>query len=326
MAVLVYTEHEDGKVKRSSYELTAYASELAKQFNAGPVVAVSFGNIADSELATLGKVGAEKVINFQGEGTDQVDPTLFFENMKNVLDELSPKFVVFGANNSGRALAPLVSAYLKYGLVPGVVELPREENGKLIFKKNAYSGKAFADYLVNTEGAVIMLMRNSFDYELGEGNAQVEVRQAEGNKAYVIEKVEKATGKVPLTEADVVVSGGRGMKGPENWYLLEELAEELGAALACSKPVSDMGWRPHTEHVGQTGLTIRPTLYIAVGISGAIQHLAGVSGSRYIVAINKDPEAPIFKACDYGVVGDLFEVVPKLTQAIREFKKKQAGG
>jgi electron transfer flavoprotein alpha subunit len=251
-----------------------------------------------------------------------MDPVKLSRLVKAAIEASSAQVVVFSQDYTGKSIAPMVSASLKAGLVSGVVDYPDLSDGFKV-KKNAFSGKAFATVKVNTDIKMVSIVPNSVGMEKGEGSATVETFDADlGDSRIAIQSVEMdaAEGEIALPEAELVVSAGRGLKGPENWGMVEELAKELGAATACSRPVSDIGWRPHHEHVGQTGIAIRPNLYIAVGISGAIQHLAGVNGSKVIVVINTDEEAPFFKAADYGIVGDAFEVVPKLTEAIRKFK------
>ena len=226
-------------------------------------------------------------------------------------------------DTTGKAVAPRVAAALHAGMVAGAVAYPDLSDG-FVVRRNVFSGKAFANVRISSDIKVVTLMPNTFGVTAGEGSAAVESLDVAFDSldfAVKTQSISKATGDIPLSEAELVVSGGRGMKGPENWYVLEELAKELGAATACSRPVADSHWRPHNEHVGQTGGTIRPNLYIAVGISGAIQHLAGVNGSKTIIVINKDPEAPFFKAADYGVLGDAMEVVPRLTVAVKKFKQ-----
>jgi electron transfer flavoprotein alpha subunit len=249
-------------------------------------------------------------------------PTKLAKLTAAAAEQESADIIVFAQDFTGKSVAPILSAKLKAGLVSGAVDYPDTTDG-FVVKKNVFSGKAFAMYKVNTEKKVISILPNSVGKEEVGGTAQVEEFSADlGDSRITVTNVEKANtdGGIPLTEADLVVSAGRGLKGPENWGMIEELANKLGAATACSRPVADVGWRPHHEHVGQTGIAIRPNLYIAVGISGAIQHLAGVNGSKVIVVINTDPEAPFFKAADYGIVGDAFEVVPKLNKAIEAFQ------
>jgi len=227
--------------------------------------------------------------------------------------------VVFSNNVNGKAIAPRVAARLKAGLVSGAVALPDTANG-FVVRKNVFSGKAFANVSINTPIKVIALNPNSYPVKEGEGSAEIAPLNVTAAPRVKVVSTTQASGQVPLTEAEIVVSGGRGLKGPENWGMIEDLAKVLGAATACSRPVADAHWRPHNEHVGQTGIAIAPNLYIAIGISGAIQHLAGVNRSKVIVVVNKDPEAPFFKAADYGIVGDAFEVVPKMTEAVKKLK------
>jgi electron transfer flavoprotein alpha subunit len=238
----------------------------------------------------------------------------------NVAKSINANIIIFSNNMDGRAIAPRLSAKLKAGLVSGAVSLPDISNG-FVVKKNVFSGKAFANVAINTPVKIISLNPNSYKAIEGEGTAEVvEVTPAAEEPKVKVTAVNKLQGEVPLAEAELVISGGRGLKGPENWYLLVDFAKVLGAATACSRAVADADWRPHHEHVGQTGLAIAPNLYFAVGISGAIQHLAGVNRSKVIVVINKDPEAPFFKAADYGIVGDAFEVMPKIIEATKKIK------
>jgi electron transfer flavoprotein alpha subunit len=238
--------------------------------------------------------------------------------MAQVAEKTGAKVIVFSNNPDGKAIAPRLSARLKAGLVAGAVALPDTSNG-FVVKKNVFSGKAFANISVTTDVKVIGLNANSYKIETTDGVAEVSPFNPNIPLSRIkVKAVNKVSGEVPLTEAEIVVSGGRGLKGPENWGIVEDLAHALHAALACSRPVADAHWRPHNEHVGQTGIAIAPNLYIAIGISGAIQHLAGVNRSKVIVVINKDPEAPFFKAADYGIVGDAFDVVPKLTEAVKK--------
>ncbi|MBL7710668.1 MAG: electron transfer flavoprotein subunit alpha/FixB family protein, partial [Chitinophagaceae bacterium] len=248
------------------------------------------------------------------------DAQVFAKVLAQVAEASGAKVIVFSNNLSGKAIAPRLSVRLKAGLVSGTVALPDTSNG-FVVKKNVFSGKAFANISVNTDIKIIALSPNAYQTLAGEGTAEVVAFNATIDAAKIkVTGVSKASGEVPLTEAEIVVSAGRGMKGPEHWGIVEDLAKVLHAATACSRPVADAHWRPHNEHVGQTGFAIAPNLYIAIGISGAIQHLAGVNRSKVIVVINKDPEAPFFKAADYGIVGDAFEVVPKMTEAIKKIK------
>jgi electron transfer flavoprotein alpha subunit len=322
MSVLIFVDHTDeGHIKKASHEAISYGAKIAEQM--GDVAeAVVLGKV-NEDLAALGKHGAKKVHHVQHDNLNSFDSQVQAKVIAQVAEQTGAKLIVFSNNSSGKALAPRVAVRLKAGLVAGATALPDTSNGFTV-RKNVFSGKAFASVSIPTDIKVISLNVNAFTITEGEGTAEVVPFNAtvDAPKIKVIGST-KTSGKVALTEADIVVSAGRGLKGPENWGMVEELADTLGAALACSRPVADAHWRPHNEHVGQTGIAIAPNLYIAIGISGAIQHLAGVNRSKTIVVINKDPEAPFFKAADYGIVGDAFEVVPKLTQAIKKIKGLQ---
>lgn len=312
MSVLVFVESSNGKVAKAGFEATYYGSKLGQS-----VTALVYGQISDSDLADLGACGANQVVvakNIQVE-----DSQLLSKFVCAHAQQSGAQIIVFSHDTIGKAVAPRVSARLKAGLVAGAIALP-EADGTI--KKNVFSGKAFAAYKIDSATKVISLLPNSLKVERGSGSAQrVEDTADYGTPKIVSKAIKKDAGDhIPLPEAEIVVSAGRGLKGPENWGMIEELANTLGAATACSRPVADIGWRPHHEHVGQTGVAIRPNLYFAIGISGAIQHLAGVNGSKVMVAINTDPEAPFFKAADYGIVGDAFQVVPKLIDAAKRFK------
>jgi len=319
MSVLIFVDHTDeGHIKKASHEAISYGAKIAEQTE-DVAEAVVLGNV-NEDLAALGQHGAKKVHHVQHDNLDMFDSQVQSKLIAQVAEQTCAKIIVFSNNSSGKALAPRVAVRLKAGLVAGANSLPDTSNGFKI-RKNVFSGKAFATVSINTDIKVISLNVNAFTITEGEGTAEVVPFNATVDAPKVkVTGSTKTSGKVALTEADVVVSAGRGMKGPENWAMVEELADTLGAALACSRPVADAHWRPHNEHVGQTGIAIAPNLYIAIGISGAIQHLAGVNRSKHIVVINKDPEAPFFKAADYGIVGDAFDVVPKLTQAIKKMK------
>ncbi len=322
MTVLVYTENREGKFKKATFELLSYAEELAKNIN-GEVVALSIGNVSSDELNKLGNYGAKKVVSVTDEQFSLLDNKLYIKAIEDVAKKENASILVMADNLSGRALAPGLSAKLKAGLVSGVVAVPSSYE-PFVIKKKVFTGKAFADVKVNSEVKVLTLSQNSY----GIKDATSDTPQIEEYKPdtsgveskFKLVSEELVTGKLLLSDAEIVVSGGRGMKSSENWHLLEELAQLLGAATACSRPVSDEGWRPHDEHVGQTGKIIAPTLYIASGISGAIQHVGGISSSKVIVAINKDPDAPIFEVADYGIVGDFQKVLPEFTNAIKEIK------
>jgi electron transfer flavoprotein alpha subunit len=322
MAVLVYTEQVEGTFKKSAFEIVAYAKEIAKTTST-QVVALAIGDVTVENLSLLANYGADKILVARNPKLLSFSSAAYAKVISEAAEKEEANLVILSNSFSGKGLTPALAIKLKAGVVSGAVELPQVSPGKLLVKKLAFSGKAFATVEMLTDKKVISVNPNSFSFSESVTTASIEEFDVELNtelfKAEVTEII-RSTNKVSLPEAEIVVSGGRGLKGPENWNLLEELADSLGAALACSKPVSDSGWRPHEEHVGQTGIVISPNLYIAAGISGAIQHLAGVSSSKTIVAINKDSEAPIFKVADYGIVGDALEIIPKLTQAIKAFK------
>lgn len=321
MSVIVLIEHTEGTIKKKSLEAVQYAAGIANKLGTS-TTAVATGTITEDELKTLGQYGASKVLHVADERLNELHARAFTRVLVAAAKQESSPVIVTLHDVNGRAIAPRVAVQLKAGLISGALSLPDTGNN-FETKKSAFSGKAFAYVTASTEVKVIMLAPNTFPLQKGEGSATVEpfnVSFEDKDFGIKVQSVDKVTGEVPLADAELVVSGGRGMKGPENWGLIENLAHELGAATACSRPVADSHWRPHHEHVGQTGGTIRPNLYIAAGISGAIQHLAGVSGSKTIVVINKDPEAPFFKAANYGVVGDVMEVLPRLTEAVKKFK------
>lgn len=321
MSVLVYTENWDGKFKKLSFELVSYASEIAKMMGSS-VTALSIGNIEQEELAKLGNFGANKVLNVKDEKLNNLINGAYSSIISQVAEKTGAMVMVLSNNFTGKALAPRVSIKLKAGLVAGVCALPSNLDPFTVQKK-AFTGKAFANVKINSEKKVLTLSQNSFEIKETGGSAEIESFNPEltdNDFRIEVKDVTKITGKVLLSDAEIVVSGGRGMKSAENWGPIEELADLLGAATACSRPVSDEGWRPHEEHTGQTGKIIAPNLYIAAGISGAIQHVAGVSSSKFIVAINKDNEAPIFETADYGVIGDVHKVLPDLIEAMKAFK------
>jgi electron transfer flavoprotein alpha subunit len=319
MSIVVYVEQSAGKIKKTSLEAVSYGYALAAKTGEGAVVAVALGTLDSNELASIGEAGAAKVLHISDErlnaGVIQAHATA----VAQAFESTGASTLILAKSSLGDAVAARLAIKLQAALVSNVVELPRLEGG-FVVKRSIYTGKAFADTTITTAKKILAIKKNAVDQKLDGAKAQVEtfaVSIPESDFASKISATERATGEVLLPEADIVVSGGRGMKGPENWGMIEELAKTLGAATGCSKPVSDIGWRPHHEHVGQTGVKVAPTLYIAVGISGAIQHLAGVNSSKCIVVINKDPEAPFFKAADYGIVGDAFEIVPQLTAALK---------
>jgi electron transfer flavoprotein alpha subunit len=319
MSIVVYVEQSAGKIKKTSLEAVSYGFALAAKTGEGAVVAVALGTLDSNELASIGEAGAAKVLHISDErlnaGVIQAHATA----VAQAFESTGASTLILAKSSLGDAVAARLAIKLQAALVSNVVELPRLEGG-FVVKRSIYTGKAFADTTITTAKKILAIKKNAVDQKLDGAKAQVEtfaVAIPESDFASKISATERATGEVLLPEADIVVSGGRGMKGPENWGMIEDLAKTLGAATGCSKPVSDIGWRPHHEHVGQTGVKVAPTLYIAVGISGAIQHLAGVNSSKCIVVINKDPEAPFFKAADYGIVGDAFEIVPQLTAALK---------
>ena len=316
--VLVYIDQADQQIKKSSLEAMSYGAAIAKQLGC-EVAALVLGTVQDN-LADLGKNGAQKVFHLKNESLNTLDVKLHSNLIATAAKNANATILVFAHNINGKAIAPAVAVKLEAGLVTGASSLPNTENG-FVVTKTVFSGKAFASIQIDTPIKVIAINQNSFGVVAYENAATVEEINIPIPAASIkITKVEKVEGEIPLTEASLVVSGGRGLKGPEHWGILLDLAKSLGAATACSRPVSDSDWRPHHEHVGQTGIQIAPNLYIAIGISGAIQHLAGVNRSKTIVVINKDPEAPFFKAADYGVIGDAFEIVPALSAAILKMK------
>jgi len=321
MSVLVYVEQAEGKFKKSVFEAVSYAKAIADQQSTS-LTAISIGDVAESELKELGKYGAAKVLNVSAGQLKSFVNQAYASVIANAAEKESATIVVLSNSFSGKGLAPRIAVKLQAGLADGAVELP-SNNGKFAIKKTAFSGKAFAITELTSANKVIALNPNAFGVKENPTDISIENFSADVKQSdlgTLIKDIVRATDKVSLPDAELVVSAGRGLKGPENWGMIEELAALLGAATACSKPVSDADWRPHSEHVGQTGISISPNLYIAIGISGAIQHLAGVSSSKVIVVINKDPEAPFFKVADYGIVGDAFEVVPKLIEALKIHK------
>lgn len=311
MKALVFVDHREGKINKAGYEAVSYA----KKMGAEPI-AVTYGSI-DGD-GGLGKYGAEKVI--VASGISAFDGQKITRLLAHLADEHGVNTVIFSHDHGGKMVAPRLSARMDAAIISGATALPENDGSQV--RKNVFSGKAIAHVDLKTDKKIISVMPNSVGVEEVGGEAAVETTDFDGGSTNVTVKSFEPTntdGSIPLPEASLVVSAGRGLKGPENWGMIEELAKELGAATACSRPVADSEWRPHHEHVGQTGVAIRPNLYIAVGISGAIQHLAGVNGSKVIVVVNTDEEAPFFKSADYGIVGDAFEVVPKLIEAVKEF-------
>lgn len=318
MSVLIFLDQSEGHIKKSSLEAASYGAKVAELLNTS-AEAIVLGSVND-DLASLGKYGIKKIHTVNNDALNNVDAQVFTKILAEAAKAIDAKVIIFSNNFNGKAIAPRLSVKLKAGLVSGAVALPNLSNGFTV-KKNVFSGKAFANVTITTDVKIISLNPNSYSIVTTGGTAEVSAFAANVDAAKVqVTATNKVVGEVPLSEAEIVVSGGRGLKGPENWALVTDLAKLLGAATACSRPVADIHWRPHHEHVGQTGLAIAPNLYFAIGISGAIQHLAGVNRSKVIVVINKDPEAPFFKAADYGIVGDAFEVMPKIIDAVKKLK------
>lgn len=322
MSVLVFVESSNGKIKKAGFEGVSYAKNTADQVGS-TVTAIVLGNADSTEVSSLGEYGATKVLHVKGEAFNNLDAGAFTSAIALAAENENSEIIIFPFDSAGKAIAPRLSAKLKAGLVSGALSYPSVSGGFKV-KKNVFSGKAIAEVEITTVKKIIAFTPNSVGAKKVDGSTTVEdfTPALNASKVKLLE-IKKQEGDIPLPEAELVVSAGRGMKGPENWAVVEELAKALGAATACSRPVADAHWRPHHEHVGQTGIAIRPNLYIAIGISGAIQHLAGVNQSKVIVVINNDIEAPFFKAADYGVLGDAFKVLPKLVEAVKKFKASQ---
>ncbi|MFH6604586.1 electron transfer flavoprotein subunit alpha/FixB family protein [Maribacter algicola] len=322
MSVLVYTESENGKFKKNAFEVASYAHEVANQM--GTTVTAISVNAEDNE--SLGAYGVSKVLSVSDDKLKTFNAKAYAHAIAQAATKEGSQVIIVSSSTDSKFLAPILAAKLEAGYAPNVVAAPEGTN-PLTVKRTAFSNKGFAHTRINTDVKIIGVSNNAFGTHENDATAAVETfapSLEDGNFNVRSVEIDKAVGTVTIADADIVVSGGRGLKGPENWGMVEELAEVLGAATACSKPVSDMGWRPHGEHVGQTGKPVASNLYIAIGISGAIQHLAGVSASKVKVVINTDPEAPFFKAADYGIVGDAFEVVPQLTEKLKEFKAQNS--
>ncbi len=318
MSVLVFLDQADGQIKKASLEAACYGAKVAAQMGTA-AEAIVLGAVT-SNLAALGNYGISKVHTVSNTQLNHLDAQVFTQVIAEAAATSNASVVVFSNNLTGKAIAARLSARLKAGLVSGAIALPDTSNG-FVVKKSVFSGKATASISVSTAIKIIALSPNAFSITTTEATAVVaELAVTIPASRVTVTGVSKVEGEVPLTEAELVISGGRGLKGPENWGLVTDLAKLIGASTACSRAVADAHWRPHHEHVGQTGLAIAPNLYFAIGISGAIQHLAGVNRSKVIVVINKDPEAPFFKAADYGIVGDAFEVMPKIIDAVRKLK------
>lgn len=319
--VFIFAENFDGKFKKATFEAISYGAQVASQLGS-ETVAFSIGEVADDELANLGNYGAIKVLSVRNQALNALDARAYARVIADVALKENAGVLIFTGSNASKAIAPRVAVRLKAGMVFGVNGLPVSLSPFTVPKK-VFHGKAFADVVFNSDIKVISLAQNSFGVKENKKAAVIEPMEIALDASVIktkVTSVEKSTGKILLNDAEIIVSGGRGLKGPDNWKPLEELADILGAALACSRPVSDEGWRSHSEHVGQTGKIVAPNLYFAFGISGAIQHLAGVSSSKVIVAVNTDKEAPIFSAADYGIIGDAQAVLPRLNAALKKFK------
>jgi len=320
MSILIYAESENKKLKKVAYEVASYASSIAKN-SEDEVVAITI-NAENTE--SLGQYGVSKVLNVQNEELNKFNVENYSDIITKAAEEVGADIIVLSQSANTKYLAPLVSVNLNAGYASNVVELPQTENGFQV-KRNVFTNKAFGMAEISTDIKIIGLSSNAFGLHEKEVSIETLDFDPEINDSNIeVKSVDKNTDKVSIADAEIVVSAGRGLKGPENWGMIEELADVLGAATACSKPVSDMGWRTHGEHVGQTGKPVASNLYIAIGISGAIQHLAGINASKTKVVINTDEEAPFFKAADYGIVGDAFEVVPQLIEKLKDFKASNA--
>lgn len=318
MSVLIFADQSDGQIRKSTYEALSYGAKVA-ELTGTVAEAIVLGPVLDN-LSGLGKYGITKVHHVPDNGLEHMDARCYTAVIAEAVQQTGADTVIFSNNITGKAVAPRLSARLKAGLVAGAVSLPDLAGGFSV-RRSVFSGKAYANVSIHTPIRIITLNQNAYGITENTGTAEVlNMTISSPASRLTFKSTNKVSGKVPLTEAEMVISGGRGLKGPEHWGLVEDLADLLGAATACSRAVADAHWRPHHEHVGQTGLAIAPNLYFAIGISGAIQHLAGVNRSKVIVVVNKDPEAPFFKAADYGIVGDAFEVMPKVIEAVRRLK------
>ena len=316
MSILIYTESENGMFKKSALELASYARAIADKLGV-ELIAVSFNH---KDYQTLGAYGVERVVQISDPSLENFTALTYAENIASVAQDNQVNLVVLSSSANAKYLAPLLAVSLSAGYASNVIGLP-ESFDHLTVKRSCFTNKAYNICVLDNDINIIGLSTNSFGIKENHKEILVEDKSADLTKTnFEVERIEKSSGQVSIADAEIVVSGGRGLKGPENWHLIEDLASTLGAATACSKPVSDMGWRPHSEHVGQTGKPVASNLYIAIGVSGAIQHLAGINSSKVKLVINNDPEAPFFKAADYGVVGDAFEVVPELIEKLKAFK------
>ena len=320
MPVITYIESSNGKIKKNGFELASYSSELAKLLNTTAIALT----VNVSDCSELGNYGISKVLKISDDSLNEFNASKYANIIAQAIEKVEASTVVVSSSLDSKYLAPILSANIEAAYINNVINLPSNLDPFTV-KRTAFTNKAFSDTSSNSEKVIVGLSNNSFGLIENPVSMDEEIFEVSiSNSNLSVESSEKVSGKISIADADIVVSAGRGMKGPENWNLIEDLADTLGAATACSKPVSDMGWRPHSEHVGQTGKPVATNLYIAIGISGAIQHLAGINSSKIKVVINSDPEAPFFKAADYGIVGDAFDVVPRLNEKLKEFKAQNS--
>ena len=320
MPVITYIESSNGKIKKNGFELASYTSELAKLLNTTAIALTA--NVSD--CSELGNYGISKVLKISNDSLKEFNASTYADIITQAVNKTGANTIVVSSSLDSKYLAPILSANIEAAYINNVISLPSNLDPFTV-KRTAFTNKAFSDTSSNSKKVIVGLSNNSFGLIENSISIDEEIFEVSiSNSNLSVESSEKVSGKISIADADIVVSAGRGMKGPENWNLIEDLADTLGAATACSKPVSDMGWRPHSEHVGQTGKPVATNLYIAIGISGAIQHLAGINSSKIKVVINSDPEAPFFKAADYGIVGDAFDVVPRLNEKLKEFKAQNS--
>jgi electron transfer flavoprotein alpha subunit len=320
MPVITYIESSNGKIKKNGFELASYSSELAKLLNTTAIALT----VNVSDCSELGNYGISKVLKISDDSLNEFNASTYADIITQAINKTGANTIVVSSSLDSKYLAPILSANIEAAYINNVISLPSNLDPFTV-KRTAFTNKAFSDTSSNSKNVIVGLSNNSFGLIENSISIDEEIFEVSiSNSNLSVESSEKVSGKISIADADIVVSAGRGMKGPENWNLIEDLADTLGAATACSKPVSDMGWRPHSEHVGQTGKPVATNLYIAIGISGAIQHLAGINSSKIKVVINSDPEAPFFKAADYGIVGDAFDVVPRLNEKLKEFKAQNS--
>ena len=320
MPVITYIESSNGKIKKNGFELASYSSELAELLNTTAIALT----VNVSDCSELGNYGISKVLKIIDDSLNEFNASTYADIITQAVNKTGANTIVVSSSLDSKYLAPILSANIEAAYINNVISLPSNLDPFTV-KRTAFTNKAFSDTSSNSKNVIVGLSNNSFGLIENSISIDEEIFEVSiSNSNLSVESSEKVSGKISIADADIVVSAGRGMKGPENWNLIEDLADTLGAATACSKPVSDMGWRPHSEHVGQTGKPVATNLYIAIGISGAIQHLAGINSSKIKVVINSDPEAPFFKAADYGIVGDAFDVVPRLNEKLKEFKAQNS--